>query len=161
MSTCLSCITSISHHVRDLFKVPYPGKRAEFALVKDWNEVEFNERFPLVRSHNFLSQTADSFFSEAKILGYENGNITLYVEFQKDKQRLAERYFSDHEIKLDSLFVHEGEHHAKTLPEKRSLLNILIKHNSFPKEQIPFMQSLIEAENWYTVTPLQEEQRFI
>lgn len=148
----------IHQAMRDFNKIPFPGKAAEFELTHDWNQLDFDANAKFVRSHSFLSKTYNSFFEHAKILGDKDGGITLYVTLQRADEQLVKNYFSENQINLDSASWRIGTHYAKSLSEKRSLFKILIENNSFPKEQVPFMQSLIDAENWYDVTPLQEGQ---
>lgn len=150
------------------------GRRTNFVQSSEWKD-RVSGGGPLVKMLEFESETPDSFFKEVKFLGYHtfgllkfgcpeegDGHIAIQVTFPttvhlNSPQRKAylksfERVglvCSEWDLGMGFLKVSDPE-------QKKKLVNFLLIWHTFPADQIEFMQSLTNTQDWRELEPNQD-----
>lgn len=125
---------------KNLDDISFPGIGAHFALASGNWEI-FDSGADLVRQMTFVSQTKGSLFEKMGVLGYKDGSVAIFIEFEKNS-KLVSDYLSQCGIDLDFISMDCG-FYKSNLSDTKLLFRILAKHNYIPPDQFSLIRDLV------------------
>lgn len=128
----------------------FPGVGTNFVVMGGNWEIfthgDFDEA--VIRTLDFASQTSSSLFKKMSIQGHRNGDVTIWIEFEKT----AISYLSRCGIALDDEDEETRSYRSNKIDTKL-LFEIIAKHIQLPADKLPLIRDLVASGNWKTVTP--------
>lgn len=160
----MSVQTSFVHFAPPVLsnKAKLPAReRADF-ILSEWHHYnEFGRA--LIKKITYSSKSSGSFFQEVMFLCYlshnlpqfsylKDGQIAINITFRKDLSTVEKakymEIFRKAGIFLDERLLEQGYCQVVDRMKREHVFRFLIQNNRFPVEQIEFIKSLAEVEDW-------------
>jgi hypothetical protein len=123
-----------------LVEMPYPGKPARFIFDSgDWRL--FNSGADLCRCMKFKSSTKDSLLKGFSVLGYNDGDVSISIDFSK-KSKDVKEYLKQFDLIPGFLDLEHGyKSHGKD--QLKIFFNFLANNNEIPVSHFEMIRDLV------------------
>ena len=131
---------SISVEKEVVVETPYPGKSARF--IHDGGDWEIcNSGADLCRSMRFKSSTKDSLIKDFDVLGWNDGDISIKIQFSKDSSDVKE-YLKQFDLFPDWMALEFG-YKSQSRDQLKVFFNIIANNNEIPVSHFEKIRDLV------------------
>jgi hypothetical protein len=132
---------SISVEKDVLEKMTYPGKSARFIHDSgDWSL--HHPRGDLCRYMNFKSSTKDSLINGFSVLGFNDGDVKICIEFSTKSSKDIQKYLKQFDL-IPSLLDLKHSYNSKGKDQLKVFFNILANNNEIPVSHFEMIRDLV------------------
>lgn len=152
-------------------KVTYPGIPGQFVHSEgSWDRNLAIRGSTIKKMITFQSVTPDSLITELILQQTDEGRLRVgigfldiilfelrnppdQVEARKTLSRQFKEYLNQYQLRPDFCELHSGRFYAETAPRSRTLLQLVLRNNTFSKEDRKFLEKIMST----SVSPTSDE----
>ncbi len=121
--------------------LPFPDHPSIFEhTYGDW-DTPVGSGGPLCRKIVLNSASSESLLQRVKLLGYDNGNVAIFIEFKNRLDSSQAKYFEAHGFPNanGNAFLM-----TNTVEQLKELFNIITQNNTLPANQLKIWENLVQ-----------------